>query len=55
MYKSGVQVYPSGLNVVYAFTACSSWDSEGDFWSCFSECKSICDFSPDAEESVTRQ
>ena len=29
--KSGVQVYPSGHNIVHAFTACSLWDSKGDF------------------------
>jgi len=29
--KSGVRVYPSGHNVVHAFTACSLWDSKGDF------------------------
>lgn len=29
--KSGVQIYPSGHSVVHAFTACSLWDSRGDF------------------------
>lgn len=29
--KTGVQVYPSGHGVVHAFTACSLWDSRGDF------------------------
>ncbi|KAF9527699.1 CPSF A subunit region-domain-containing protein [Crepidotus variabilis] len=29
--KSGVQIYPSGHGVVHAFTACSLWDSKGDF------------------------
>ena len=29
--KSGVQIYPSGHSVVHAFTACSLWDSKGDF------------------------
>jgi cleavage and polyadenylation specificity factor subunit 1 len=29
--KSGVQIYPSGHNVVHAFTACSLWESRGDF------------------------
>jgi len=29
--KSGIQIYPSGHSVVHAFTACSLWDSRGDF------------------------
>jgi cleavage and polyadenylation specificity factor subunit 1 len=29
--KSGVQIYPSGHSVVHAFTACSLWESRGDF------------------------
>ncbi len=29
--KSGVQIYPSGHSVVHAFTACSLWESKGDF------------------------
>ena len=29
--KSGVQIYPSGHSVVHAFTACSLWESNGDF------------------------
>ncbi|KAF8056614.1 CPSF A subunit region-domain-containing protein [Lyophyllum atratum] len=29
--KSGVQLYPSGHNVVHAFTPCSLWESKGDF------------------------
>jgi cleavage and polyadenylation specificity factor subunit 1 len=29
--KTGVQIYPSGHGVVHAFTACSLWDSRGDF------------------------
>jgi hypothetical protein len=29
--KGGVQVYPSGHNVVHAFTPCSLWESKGDF------------------------
>lgn len=29
--RAGVRIHPSGHNVVHAFTACSLWDSEGDF------------------------
>lgn len=29
--KGGVRVYPSGHNVVHAFTTCSLWESRGDF------------------------
>lgn len=29
--KSGVQIFPSGHSVVHAFTACSLWESRGDF------------------------
>lgn len=29
--KGGIQIYPSAHNVVHAFTACSLWDSRGDF------------------------
>lgn len=29
--KNGVKIYPSGHNVVHAFTACSLWESKGDF------------------------
>jgi len=29
--KGGVQVYPSGHNVVHAFTPCSLWESKNDF------------------------
>lgn len=29
--KGGVQVYPSGHNVVHAFTPCSLWESKGEF------------------------
>ncbi|KAG5351787.1 hypothetical protein C0989_004941 [Termitomyces sp. Mn162] len=29
--KCGLQLYPSGHNVVHAFTPCSLWDSKGDF------------------------
>ena len=29
--KGGVRVLPSGHQVVHAFTACSLWDSKGDF------------------------
>lgn len=29
--RGGVQLYPSGHNVVHAFTSCSLWDSRGDF------------------------
>lgn len=29
--KGGVQMYPSGHNVVHAFTPCSLWESKGDF------------------------
>lgn len=29
--KSGVRIHPSGYSVVHSFTACSVWDSRGDF------------------------
>jgi cleavage and polyadenylation specificity factor subunit 1 len=29
--KSGIQIYPSGHTVVHSFTACSLWESRGDF------------------------
>jgi cleavage and polyadenylation specificity factor subunit 1 len=29
--KSGAQIYPSGHAVVHSFTACSLWESKGDF------------------------
>ena len=29
--KGGVRVFPSGHNVVHAFTTCSLWESKGDF------------------------
>ncbi|KAI0699171.1 CPSF A subunit region-domain-containing protein [Cerioporus squamosus] len=29
--KGGVRVFPSGHNVVHAFTTCSLWESRGDF------------------------
>lgn len=29
--KGGVQIHPSGHAVVHAFTACSLWESKGDF------------------------
>ncbi|PPR02156.1 hypothetical protein CVT26_012117 [Gymnopilus dilepis] len=29
--KGGVRIYPSGHSVVHAFTACSLWESRGDF------------------------
>lgn len=29
--KGGVKIFPSGHSVVHAFTACSVWESKGDF------------------------
>jgi cleavage and polyadenylation specificity factor subunit 1 len=29
--KGGTKIYPSGNSVVHAFTACSVWESQGDF------------------------
>lgn len=29
--KGGIRVIPSGYSVVHAFTACSIWESKGDF------------------------
>ncbi|KAG2003702.1 cleavage factor protein [Coprinopsis cinerea AmutBmut pab1-1] len=29
--KGGVQIYPSGHNVVHSFSACSLWEEEGEF------------------------
>jgi cleavage and polyadenylation specificity factor subunit 1 len=29
--KGGTRIFPSGNSVVHAFTACSVWESDGDF------------------------
>ena len=29
--KGGIRIIPSGYSVVHAFTACSIWESKGDF------------------------
>ncbi|CAA7257397.1 unnamed protein product [Cyclocybe aegerita] len=44
--KSGVQIYPSGHSVVHAFTACSLWDSKGDFLLYTEEGPSLLEWMP---------
>ncbi|GLB39375.1 putative CPSF A subunit region [Lyophyllum shimeji] len=45
--KSGVQLYPSGHNVVHAFTPCSLWESKGDFLLYSEEGPSLVEWIPD--------
>ncbi|KAF5380083.1 hypothetical protein D9615_006209 [Tricholomella constricta] len=45
--KSGVQLFPSGHNVVHAFTPCSLWDSKGDFLLYSEEGPSLLEWIPD--------
>ncbi|KAJ7135425.1 CPSF A subunit region-domain-containing protein [Mycena crocata] len=45
--KSGVKILPSGHSVVHAFTACSLWDSKGDFLLYSEEGPSLLEWLPD--------
>ncbi|KAG6864394.1 hypothetical protein C0991_009920 [Blastosporella zonata] len=44
--KCGVQLYPSGHNVVHAFTPCSLWESKGDFLLYSEEGPSLLEWMP---------
>ncbi|KAJ6588439.1 CPSF A subunit region-domain-containing protein [Mycena capillaripes] len=45
--KSCVKIHPSGHSVVHAFTACSLWDSKGDFLLYSEEGPSLLEWLPD--------
>ncbi|KAG6916934.1 hypothetical protein DXG01_004621 [Tephrocybe rancida] len=45
--KCGLQLYPSGHNVVHAFTPCSLWESKGDFLLYSEEGPSLLEWMPD--------
>ncbi|TBU39387.1 CPSF A subunit region-domain-containing protein [Dichomitus squalens] len=45
--KGGVRVFPSGHNVVHAFTTCSLWESRGDFLLYSEEGPSLVEWMPD--------
>ncbi|KAH0581631.1 hypothetical protein H2248_011332 [Termitomyces sp. 'cryptogamus'] len=45
--KCGLQLYPSGHNVVHAFTPCSLWDSKGDFLLYSEEGPSLLEWIPE--------
>ncbi|KAI0754932.1 CPSF A subunit region-domain-containing protein [Daedaleopsis nitida] len=45
--KGGVRVFPSGHNVVHAFTTCSLWESKGDFLLYSEEGPSLVEWMPD--------
>ncbi|KAJ6513930.1 CPSF A subunit region-domain-containing protein [Mycena vitilis] len=45
--KSCVKIHPSGHSVVHAFTACSLWESKGDFLLYSEEGPSILEWLPD--------
>ena len=40
--KGGVKIFPSGHSVVHAFTACSLWESKGDFLIYSDEVRAAC-------------
>ncbi|TFK49248.1 hypothetical protein OE88DRAFT_1662681 [Heliocybe sulcata] len=44
--KSGVRIHSSGHNVVHAFTACSLWESKGDFLLYSDEGPSLLEWMP---------
>ncbi|TFY75914.1 hypothetical protein EWM64_g8097, partial [Hericium alpestre] len=44
--KAGIKVHPSGHNVVHAFTACSLWESKGDFLLYTEEGPSLLEWMP---------
>ncbi|RPD55582.1 hypothetical protein L226DRAFT_490064 [Lentinus tigrinus ALCF2SS1-7] len=44
--KGGVRVFPSGHNVVHAFTTCSLWESRGDFLLYSDEGPSLVEWMP---------
>lgn len=45
--KGGIRVIPSGYSVVHAFTACSIWESKGDFLLYSEEGPSLVEWMPD--------
>ncbi|PIL30998.1 hypothetical protein GSI_05691 [Ganoderma sinense ZZ0214-1] len=45
--KGGVRVFPSGHNVVHAFTTCSLWESKADFLLYSEEGPSLVEWLPD--------
>ncbi|KAF5351191.1 hypothetical protein D9756_008185 [Leucocoprinus leucothites] len=45
--RGGVRVYPSGHNVVHAFTPCSLWESKGDFLMYTEDGPILLDWVPD--------
>ncbi|KAG6899927.1 hypothetical protein C0993_005229 [Termitomyces sp. T159_Od127] len=47
--KYGLRLYPSGHNVVHAFTPCSLWDSKGDFLLYSEEGPSLLEWIPEFE------
>ncbi|KZT18929.1 hypothetical protein NEOLEDRAFT_1142724 [Neolentinus lepideus HHB14362 ss-1] len=47
--KSGVRIHSSGHNVVHAFTACSLWESKGDFLLYSDEGPSLLEWMPDIQ------
>ncbi|KAH9849008.1 CPSF A subunit region-domain-containing protein [Lenzites betulinus] len=47
--KGGVRLFPSGHNVVHAFTACSLWESRGDFLLYSEEGPSLVEWMPDIQ------
>ncbi|KAI0938339.1 hypothetical protein AcW1_001910 [Taiwanofungus camphoratus] len=47
--KGGVKIFPSGHSVVHAFTACSVWESKGDFLLYTEEGPSLMEWMPDVQ------
>ncbi|KAL0957913.1 hypothetical protein HGRIS_000094 [Hohenbuehelia grisea] len=47
MDKNAVQIYPSGHSVVHSFTACSLWESKGEFLMYTEEGPSLVEWLPD--------
>ncbi|KDQ53751.1 hypothetical protein JAAARDRAFT_136615 [Jaapia argillacea MUCL 33604] len=47
--KSGARIHPSGHSVVHAFTACSVWESKGDFLLYSDEGPCLLEWMPDLQ------
>ncbi|KAI0062778.1 hypothetical protein BV25DRAFT_1855577 [Artomyces pyxidatus] len=47
MDKAGLKIYPSGHGVVHSFTACSLWESKGDFLIYSEEGPTLLEWMPD--------
>ncbi|OJA10745.1 hypothetical protein AZE42_07268 [Rhizopogon vesiculosus] len=47
--KGGLKVVPSGHNVVHAFTACSLWESKGDFLLYSDEGPTLLEWAPEVQ------